>query len=76
VTVSRGAGLKGLTDFMRARSTVQVSTGGFPVTGLPVITPVQPLFIVPVLLSIVPELSMVPEFSRMPSLVIVPLLMI
>jgi len=47
----------------------QVSTGWFPVIGLPIITPLQSLFIVPLLLSMVPDvLSMVPELLIVPIL--------
>jgi len=50
----------------------QTSTGRFPVGGVPVITPVQSLFIVPLLLMVpnvllmVPELLMVPVLLKMP----------
>jgi len=47
---------------------VQSSTGWFPIIE-PVITPVQSLFIVPMVLLMVPDvLSMVPELLMVPSL--------
>jgi len=55
----------------------QTSTGRFPIIG-PVITPVQSLFIVPVVLSIVPPtvLVMEPELLMVPVLLMVPELLL
>jgi len=48
---------------------IQTSTAGFPVVIEPIITPVQSLFIVPMILLMVPDvLSMVPELLMAPSL--------
>jgi len=53
----------------------QTFTGGFPIIGPVVTTPVQSLFIVPMVLLMVPDvLSMVPELLMVPSL-LMPLLL-
>jgi len=48
---------------------IQTSIGSLPVVIEPIITPVQSLFIVPMILLMVPDvLSMVPELLMVPSL--------
>jgi len=69
-TESASSGSSAIRDVMDG---TQTSTGWFPIIGTAVTTPVQSLFIVPLVLLMIPNvLLMVPELLMVPVLLMVP----